>query len=307
MQIQIKNETDQLRTVVLGIAKDLGNKPLLNEVFDAKSYESVQEDIYPDEADLIEEMAQFESVLLKHGVEVWRPENLPNVNQVFARDIGFVIENTFFLSSIIPDRLEEQNAISFIQESLQPEQFIRVPENLYVEGGDVLVWNDYLFVGTYLGEDFKSYKTARTKFEIVDYLQQFFPNKKIVGFDLHKNDTDPRVGILHLDCTFQPVGKDKAIIYKEGFRDPAQYQFLVDLFGEENLFHVTQEEMYWMNPNVFSISPNVVVSERNFTRLNTHMREQWQIQVEEIAYREVSKMGGLLRCSTLPLYRNNEI
>lgn len=306
MQLRIKNETDRLKSVVLGRANDLGNPPNLQDVFDAKSFESVQNHTYPVENDLIQEMQQFENVLLKHGVQVLRPDNLENVNQVFARDIGFVIEDKFFLSSIIPDREEEQNAIHFIQENVKPENYIQIPEALYVEGGDVLVWNDYIFVGTYLGEDFKNYKTARTKIEFVDYLKEIFPSKEIYGFDLIKNDTNPYVGILHLDCTFQPVNKDKAIIYKDGFRDQNQYQFLVDLFGEENLFHVTREEMYNMSPNVFSIASDIVVSDSTFTRLNQHMREIWYMQVEEIEYREVSKMGGLLRCSTLPLYRTNE-
>ena len=61
--------------------------------------------------------------------------------------------------------------------------------------------------------------------------------------------------------------------------------------------------MYYMNTNVFSISPKVVVSEQHFERLNTHMENEWGITVERIPYREISKMGGLLRCSTLPLTR----
>ena len=60
--------------------------------------------------------------------------------------------------------------------------------------------------------------------------------------------------------------------------------------------------MYHMNSNVFSIAPNIVVSEQNFTRLNTWLREQG-ITVEEIPYAEISKQEGLLRCSTLPLIR----
>lgn len=306
MQLQVNNETDRLKSVVLGIATHLGKEPSLKDVFDAKSYETVENQDYPKEIDLIDEMTGFEKVLKKHQVEVLRPNDLIDVNQVFARDIGFVIEDKFFLSNIIPDRIEEQEAIDFIGQSLPESQFIRIPEEVYVEGGDVLVWNDYLFVGTYLGIDFKDFKTARTNIQTVDYLQQMFPNKKVVPFDLYKDDQNPYEGILHLDCTFQPVGKDKAIIYKDGFRDPKEYQFLVDLFGEENLFHVTKEEMYWMNPNVFSISPEIVVSEANFTRLNQHIQDKWNILVEPIAYRQVSKMGGLLRCSTLPLFRQNE-
>jgi N-dimethylarginine dimethylaminohydrolase len=57
-----------------------------------------------------------------------------------------------------------------------------------------------------------------------------------------------------------------------------------------------------MNCNVFSISEDVIVSERNFTRLNQWLRLNGFI-VEEVPYAEISKQGGLFRCSTLPLIR----
>ena len=60
--------------------------------------------------------------------------------------------------------------------------------------------------------------------------------------------------------------------------------------------------MYNMNSNVFSIAPDVVVSEKNFTRLNTWLRDNG-FTVEEIPYAEIAKQEGLLRCSTLPLIR----
>jgi N-dimethylarginine dimethylaminohydrolase len=66
---------------------------------------------------------------------------------------------------------------------------------------------------------------------------------------------------------------------------------------------VTAEEMFEMFPNIFSISPEVVVSDKTFTRMNNHLRNEWGMTVEEIPYREISKMGGLLRCSTMPLVR----
>ena len=78
---------------------------------------------------------------------------------------------------------------------------------------------------------------------------------------------------------------------------------MVDIFGKDNLFEVTKDEMYIMAPNVFSISPEVVVSEKNFTRLNDHLENNWNIKVERINYNNISKMGGLLRCSTMPLIR----
>jgi N-dimethylarginine dimethylaminohydrolase len=78
--------------------------------------------------------------------------------------------------------------------------------------------------------------------------------------------------------------------------------YLVKIFGKENLFHITRDEMYHMNSNVFSIAPDVIVSEKNFTRLNTWLKDKG-FTVEEIPYAEIAKQEGLLRCSTLPLIR----
>jgi len=58
-----------------------------------------------------------------------------------------------------------------------------------------------------------------------------------------------------------------------------------------------------MNSNVFSIDEKVVVSERNFTRLNNWLHDNG-FSVEEIPYAEIAKQEGLLRCSTLPLIRD---
>lgn len=303
MRLNVQNETAQLQTVVLGRAESNGANPTLDQTFDAKSYETVKNNDYPKEEDLIAEMSEFEQVLKKYNVKVLRPTLIEDCNQVFSRDVGFVIDDEFFISNIIPDRLEELQAYCEIKRQFKGNKINALPEEVYVEGGDVILYNDYIFVGTYKQADFKNYKTGRTNVEFVEYIKAKFPNKKVFDFELKKNDENPYEGILHLDCTFNPVGKDKAIIYKDGFLFEHEYQQIVDIFGKENLFEVTKEEMYWMNPNVFSISPEVVVSEKNFTRLNDHLENVWNIKVERINYREVSKMGGLLRCSTMPLIR----
>jgi len=60
-----------------------------------------------------------------------------------------------------------------------------------------------------------------------------------------------------------------------------------------------------MNSNIFSITPDMVVSDESFTVLNQKLRE-WGFTVEEIIYHEVAKMEGLMRCSTMPLRRRYE-
>ena len=74
------------------------------------------------------------------------------------------------------------------------------------------------------------------------------------------------------------------------------------MFGKDNLIKISKEEMYDMNSNIFSISDNIIVSEKSFIRLNSILRKRDFI-VEEINYLETAKMEGLLRCSTMPLVR----
>ena len=303
MRLNINNETGRLKSVVLGQPVSMGADPTLEESYDAKSYHTIQQGVYPKEEDIINEMTEFEKVLKKYDVEVIRPDIIKDYNQVFARDVAFVIEDKMILSNLIPDRADEQEAYSKIFEQVEWRKIINLPDTAHIEGGDVIVWNDYLFIGTCFSEDYRNFKTARTNEYAIEILKEYFPKKRIIDLELKKNDTVPYEGILHLDCTFNPVGKDKCIIYKDGFVDESDYRLILDIFGEENCFHVTKEEMFEMNPNIFSISPEVVVSDAAFTRMNRHLQDVWNIKVEEIPYREISKMGGLLRCSTMPLVR----
>ena len=303
LQLNVNNETSRLRAVVLGSAVHNGPTPKVEQAYDPKSLEHILAGTYPKEKDMVEQMEAFNTVLRKYNIKVYRPQIIENYNQIFARDIGFVIDDTFVKSNILPDRERELDAIQYIIDQIDPKKVVRPPAEVHIEGGDVMLWNNYVFIGTYKGSDYKDYITERTNMQGVQYIKDLFPNKMIKEFDLVKSKIEARDNALHLDCCFQPVGTDKGIIYKRGFREEADYLFLVRLFGKENLFHITREEMYNMNSNVFSIDTNVVVSERNFTRLNNWLRANGFV-VEEIPYAEIAKQEGLLRCSTLPLIRD---
>ena len=303
LSLSLKNETSRLKAVVLGTAINNGPTPTIEEAYDPKSLEHIKAGSYPIEADMVTEMEAFDAVFKKYEVQVYRPEIIENYNQIFSRDIGFVIEDLFIKANILPDRERELDAIQYIIDKIDPNKVVRPPEDVHIEGGDVMLWNDYIFIGTYKGSDYKDYITARTNMKGVNYIQNLFPNKIVKAFDLVKSKIEARDNALHLDCCFQPIGINKGIIYKSGFREEADYVFLVNLFGKENLFHIDREEMYHMNSNIFSIAPDVIVSEKNFTRLNNWLRQNG-FRVEEIPYAEISKQEGLLRCSTLPLIRD---
>lgn len=227
---------------------------------------------------------------------------MTDYNQIFTRDIGFVIDDSFVKANILPDREREIEAIQHVIDQIDPEKVIRFPEEAHIEGGDVMPYGDYLFVGTYREEDYPDYIIARTNMQAVKCLEKAFPHKTVVSFNLRKSNTDAYANALHLDCCFQPVGDGKAILHKNGFLIAEEYEWLVNFLGKENIFEITAKEMFNMNSNVFSISPQVVISEKGFTRLNSWLRSNG-ITVEEVPYAEIAKQEGLLRCSTLPLVR----
>ncbi|WP_299778465.1 dimethylarginine dimethylaminohydrolase family protein [uncultured Formosa sp.] len=303
LSLKITNETSRLRAVVLGTAVSNGPSPSVEEAYDPKSIEHIKAGTYPVEADMIKEIEALNAIFIKYNIKVFRPKIIENYNQIFARDIAFVIDNKFIKANILPDREQELDALQDVINQINPNDIIKPPEEVHIEGGDVMLWDNYIFIGTYKGSDYPNHITARTNIHGVNFIKYLFPNKIVKEFDLAKSKTEARDNALHLDCCFQPIGKDKAIIYEGGFRAQSDYKYLLDLFGEENLFHITRDEMYNMNSNVFSIDENVVVSEEKFFRLNEWMRSKGFV-VEEVPYAEISKQEGLLRCSTMPLIRD---
>ena len=302
IDINIHNESSELEIVVLGIPDEFGGAPKLEECYDPKSKQHVVNGTFPLQKDISKEMNEFLEALEKYNVKVLRPKNIEGLNQVFVRDISFAIEDKLIVPNIIEDRKKELEAISHIYSDINEDKIIRMPENARAEGGDVMPWNNYIFVGYSEKEDFDKYKVARTNTEGVNFLKDHFPDKEIKSFELNKSDTDPKENALHLDCCFQPIGTESAIMYKGGFKNEEDIDFLVNLFSEENIIFITKEEMYNMNSNVFSISEKVIVSEKGYKRLNDNLRKRGFV-VEEIQYSETAKMEGLLRCSTMPLKR----
>lgn len=303
LKLNVRNETARLRAVILGTAVSNGPTPKPEDCYDPKSIQHVLAGTYPKEEDMVKEMEAVANVFEKYDVKVYRPRVIKDCNQIFSRDIAFVIEDKIIRSNILPNREEEVEAIRYVWDLIEDKDRIILPEDCHVEGGDVMPWNEYIFIGTYTGDDYPDYITARTNIQAVDAIQELFPDKTVKAFELRKSNTEAKENALHLDCCFQPIGTDKAILHRNGFLVDSEYEWLLNYFGKDNVFEITKDEMYDMNSNVFSISESVIISERNFTRLNSWLRDQG-FTVEEVPYAEIAKQEGLLRCSTLPLIRD---
>ncbi len=322
INIEVRDETAPLEAVILGTARDLGTPfynyvdpkkwtgqeaPEDDQITDPKSRLHLMAGSYPLEGDLRRENDCFARVLAKYNVRVYQPMTLPSTNQVFTRDIGFVIDNTFIKSNMgTQERQSEFFAIRDIVSKIAQEVWFP-PQYVKVEGGDVMPFKDKIFIGQGIDKDLHL-RTNRSNAAAIEYLQTKFPKKEVIGIPLLKSDKFAKENALHLDCVFQPIGNnDACIIYPAGFANKDDAEYLMNLFGgkENAIILDSADHMFNMNSNIFSISPNVIVSGQNeaeFGWLNAQLEERGFV-VEKIPYSETSKMGGLLRCSTLPLRR----
>ncbi len=304
MQIlpEIQNEYGRLDTVVVGLATEMGGVPELEECYDARSYESVKMGVFPEEKDCTVQLKGLIEILESNGVKVLRPSLIYSLNQVFARDIAFVIEDQYIIPNVIADRAQERDAMAEIEKIIPSWNIIMMPSGCYAEGGDVIVDNDYVLVGVSDDHTFENYKTARTNYRGMDYLADEFPAKEFKGFELHKDDHDPLKGSLHLDCAFQPIGGGGALIAPHLFKNESDVQWLIERYGEMNVYSCSPEEAYSLGTNVFSFSPKDVIVSAKCGAMQGWLKERG-LNVHSVVYDEIVKMGGLLRCTTMPLKR----
>ena len=72
--------------------------------------------------------------------------------------------------------------------------------------------------------------------------------------------------------------------------------------GTSNVYRCTPEEAYFLATNVFSFSPKDVIVSAKCAAMQGWLKERG-LNVHSVVYDEIVKMGGLLRCTTMPLKR----
>ena len=282
----------------------MGTLPNIQDLYDPSSKKYLLAGAFPKKLDLQKALTDLEQVFLRYGVTVLRPDGVADCNQIFARDLGFVVDDIFVRANIIPHREKELLGLASLLAQIPISKQLMFPKEVHIEGGDVIVHNKYIYVGFSTSPNYAKLLTARTNKAAVFALRKAFPNKKVKPFELIKSNTVPHKNALHLDCCFQLIGDSFAITCPEGFAKIEDYNWLVTHFGTNNIFEVSLVEMSQMMCNVVSISPTVAVSNKSFTRLNTWLRQRG-ITVEEVDFNEIGKQGGLFRCVTLPLFRKS--
>ena len=69
----------------------------------------------------------------------------------------------------------------FLSSNLRAETIFFDSKNIKIEGGDIILYNDYIFIG--LTGSNHNYKVSRTSRNSIDFLKDVFPKKNIIEMD----------------------------------------------------------------------------------------------------------------------------
>ncbi|AKG05463.1 hypothetical protein AAV35_012245 [Salimicrobium jeotgali] len=229
------------------------------------------------------EHAGFLDILRKNGVEVLELPAFPDLpEQVFTRDVAFAVGERLVLASMEEpvrqgesERLKEWLDMYSIPYESSPDG--------HIEGGDVLTDGDVIWVG----------RAKRTSSDAVKDLKKRFPGYSVEPLPLEED-------ILHLDCVLSILDQETAIVYPPAFSEgglrkiKTRYPVTIP---------VTENERFYMGPNILSLGNRTVVSLPFQERMNNELRSLG-FHVIEHDFSEIIKSGGSFRCCTLPLIRD---
>lgn len=281
------SETDVLKEVIIGRYKGYCAERAYVEIVNEDQKKGL-----PQLKELEREFEEFKKVLVEHGVKVLVPDYVGKFvyDQLTPRDIGVTIGHKFVLCNMARSsrRYESAGVFTHLQnrEVEEPNILLPRPHDALLEGGDIVVDKGKIFVGI----------SQRSNPKGFEFLVSSFPEFDVIP--VYCRSISEGENVLHLDCTFNPVGAQHALIYPDGFSEiptaMRNYQWI----------EVTKQEQAALATNVLSLSPDLLVSRDHSDchRVNNLMREAGS-EVIEIPFNAAPSTGGSFRCCTLPLVR----
>jgi N-dimethylarginine dimethylaminohydrolase len=290
MRLNIDSETKTLKSIIVGISENLnknGDVEIINETM-KKNYNGSKNIPTAEKAN--PEFKNFVSFLKNKGIEIYKPTPIDGIpEQMFPRDIGFVIGDKFFIANMkYESRKKEFRGIKGIIEDLGYNT-IKIPKGIIIEGGDILVDKGNVYVGIGQRSDQRS----------IDFLKDALENKYNI-VPCYTQEIKNGEDVLHLDCTVNPIGKEHLIIYKEGLKKIPDAMRETYRFIEvgKNL----QQELF---TNILSISEEEAIARKGFEDSYEIISKMADVKFNYIKFDEAPKNGGSFRCSTLPLIRGD--
>ena len=256
----------------------------------------------------VEEFQQeFDGVvayLSSQGIRVHTPKTLQELSPelykekganeaLHPRDSAFVINDTFVVANLAKEvrQIETPFIQDFAGNKIEQGKYITMPSDVIAEGGDIIVDGNTIYVGQG-GE--------RTNQAAFNFLQETFGDMfEVVPIYITTDMTGQP--ILHLDCVFNPLSPNLALVYRDGI-SPESLKFLERRY---QLIDVMGPEQLNLGANFFTIGGNRTIGVKHNDRLNNIVsRHGFDVYPADIPL-SVNKGGGV-RCMTCPITRTNE-
>jgi N-dimethylarginine dimethylaminohydrolase len=227
---------------------------------------------------------EFKNTLEAHGVRVILEPPIRFSGAHYTRDVGFAIDDTFFVSRM-GTRAREPEIVALEPWFARFSKVARLDAG-HIEGGDVMLAPGCVLVG--LGEatneaGIASFRTA---------LARAGNTREVVPLKFNSP------GVIHLDTKFNLVAPNLAVISRHSFEEKS-LKWLEQNF---ELIDATPKETRQIHINTFGIGNGQVVMDQSAERLASELRNHG-IKPILLDYSEITCLPGSFRCTTLPLER----
>lgn len=281
-RVSVVSDCAPIREVVVSLPRDLDwdlKKPLNGQ-------EAINSGNKPDRHIAVLQHERFIDELLRHGicVKLIRPD-ANCLEGVYTRDIAFGIGGRIIAANMVSEaRWPEQDKII---------GGIKPPAEAKIEGGNVIVDGNFVFVG--VGD--------RTNMVAVEWLQNLLGTEREVVPMRLKRTTAKKKGVLHLDCCFLPIEQSngapgKALINRHDFVDARELALIDRIYGEVKQIDMTEVPMLGLNAPCIGDRIRMVSSHAPKTMETLRV---WGYRIIPVNMSEIIKAEGAARCSTMPL------
>ena len=276
-QMSCYTEYDILKRVILCQPEYMTIRDVINET--QKHFKD--EGIHIERA--LEQHNELVSTLRNYDIDViLLPYHKKYPEQVFTRDIGFTLGETIFVADMASDvRKGEENVLKQWLEDEGISYYNIIGDR--IEGGDVIIDQDRIYIGL----------SNRTNQQAIDHLQELLNKQfEVITVCIFKRN------FLHLDCVFNVVSPDLALIYSKALKK----ENIEGFKSRYELIEVSDEEQFTLGTNVLGIGNKRVLSLPVNKEVNEQLRKR-NFEVIEVDITEIIKSGGSCRCCTLPILR----
>ena len=271
MEIYQKNQYDKVESYIMCYPVNFKITDKSNKFYNKINYDL-----------LYNQYNNFVNELIENNIKIKFINISKSPEQVYTRDIGFVIEDIFFISNM--KMKQRKNEIIPLKELIEVNNLKYYEMKNNIEGGDVILYDNVIFLGI----------SSRTTIKAAEELQEKLNEEKInmkvipIYFDTSQ---------LHLDCVFNILDSESAII------SPYIYDEKIIKKYIKNLYSISKEDAKELGINFVALGDKkVIVTNKNV--YNLLMQKGYDVRF--LDYTEIIKAGGSLACSTLPILRKRE-